>query len=164
MEPDDGLVKDVYTRFGLAAYFGQCFEAGLCTLLLLDARMKGEVASVAEIDALELAHQKKTMGKLIKALQSRTQLPANAEAAMKLALDYRNFLNHRFFRERALDFMSVDGCRRMLAELECIQAVIQKADELCKPLCMALFQFLRIGPEVIEAEYAALMEKARAQA
>jgi hypothetical protein len=161
VDAEEEQIKDVYAHFGLGAYFGQVFETTLCNLLILDARVRGEVANSAEVDALEVAQQKKTMGALIREFRTRTTLPPNAESIMGTALDRRNFLNHHFFRVHAEDFMSEAGRLKMLTELHRIQESIKEADQVATLLCMALMKFLGITPEIIRAEFEALQERAQ---
>ncbi len=44
------------------------------------------------------------------------------------ALELRNFLAHRFFRKRAVEFASFSGREKMLAELKVAQQQFEHAD------------------------------------
>jgi hypothetical protein len=161
MDAEEEQIKEVYAQFGLAAYHGQCFETTLSNILLLDARVKGEVTTLAEIDELELKQQKQTMGVLIRDLRAKVDLPANTQPVIDLALERRNFLNHRFFREHAENFVSEAGRCGMLAELTSIQVAISQANRMGTMLAMALLRFLGITPDKLEQEFEQLMQRAR---
>jgi hypothetical protein len=161
VEAEDEDIKEVYAHFGLAAYFGQCLETTLVNVLMLDARVRGETACLADIEKLEHAHQRKPMGALIKELRKKTTLPLNPDDDIGDALDKRNYLNHRFFREHAEAFLSCSGRQKMLMELAEIQKVLQEADQMMTLVCGALIKFLGITPEMLNADFEELQRKAR---
>jgi hypothetical protein len=45
------------------------------------------------------------------------------------AKEKRNFLAHDYFRERAYDFMTNEGCLGMIAELKSILQLLEDADQ-----------------------------------
>jgi hypothetical protein len=101
---------------------------------------------------MALANQKKTMGRLIGDLRLQTELPESAETIISDALGKRNFLIHHYFRERAEDFMSPAGCRKMIAELEEIKEELEGAFHMASMFALALGSFLGVRPEAIGAE------------
>src|SRR5689334_19094455 len=70
-----------------------------------------------EVDAFSERNFKKTMGGLKTELAKVTSVPPGLEQHLEKALKSRNFITHRFFRERALDFHTGSGRDRMIAEL-----------------------------------------------
>jgi hypothetical protein len=160
LDAEDEEYRDVFTRFGLAAYRVQCLETLLISFLLLDARLNGTAPTVADVEALEVFLQKKkTLGVLISDLRKRVSLPARAEEIMGLAVDKRNFLIHHFFRERAFEFATDAGRKRMLDELRETQAVVYLAEGAAKDLCLALAKVIGLTPEHIEAEVERLRQE-----
>jgi hypothetical protein len=74
------------------------------------------------------------------------------------ALIKRNFLVHHFFREMAEDFISQDGRNRMLAELEGIEDVLKRANDLVSRIYMASAPILGISVDSVEAQLKTLLE------
>ena len=52
---------------------------------------------------------KKTLGRLIRELKKHIDLDNSAEKALKLALDERNFVIHRFFNDNIEQFVTPEG-------------------------------------------------------
>jgi hypothetical protein len=132
--------KEVYAYFGLA-YSNACtFEAGLVNALLyVDylAKVKetyrgpetfDRAAYEAGFDAFMAKQQAATLGALIRRIESLAAMDADLKALVLKALSRRNFLAHRFFWERAVDFMTPDGRNKMIRELEEDVALFDQAD------------------------------------
>jgi hypothetical protein len=79
-----------------------------------------------------------TLGRLISRLKSLVTIPADLENLLEKSLDRRNWLMHQYFRERAIEFLSLDGRDAMVSELESMQMLFAEADEaldkVIKPL------------------------------
>ena len=153
MDIEDEQIRDVYANFGLAAYWGQCLEVSASNILIGNAMIKGEAVTVADIDALELSNQRKTMGILIKAIRSKVTLPPDADEVIDTALERRNFLTHHYFRQRAVDFMSDRGRQRMVEELRDIQDNLEKANEVANGICASMRSYLGISSDMIKVVY-----------
>jgi hypothetical protein len=159
MEEED--CKDIYAQVGLAVYWVQCLETTLTNILLFNGRIRGTAPTEQDLDDLEASLQKqKTLGGLIKQVQTEAKLPETAEALINEALRKRNFLIHHFFRERAYEWVTAAGRARMRAELQETQAILRTADQTATLLCMALAKLLGITPEWINAEAERMKQEA----
>jgi len=135
-DPDYGEQhKTVYAHFGLAIYLSQVLEHGLANaLVVLDLvpRAGNEAAPDTwpdQVDAFYEAHFKRTLGSLVRRLREVTSVPPHLEELLEKALDRRNWLSHHYFRERATDFLSVEGRDRMITELEEVRELFSAADK-----------------------------------
>ena len=69
-------------------------------------------------------------GSLVRDLRRTTQqIPNNFEHAVKRALEYRNWLAHHYFWERAAHFDSAKGRLSMVAELRDIIGFLEALNE-----------------------------------
>lgn len=161
MDSDEEQHKEVYAYFGHAAYWSQCLETTLVNLLICDGKLRGEAQTAEVMDALEATLQKLPLGPLIKKVSAQVDLPADTEEHIRRALPHRNFLMHHFFRERAWEFATEAGRRRMLEELREIQATLCVADKAADTLLLALVRLLGITPEWLDAEYKAMLHEAK---
>jgi hypothetical protein len=162
MDLEEEQHREVYAYFGHAAYWSQCLETTLTNILICDGRIHGTARTAEDVDALETSLQKLPLGPLIKRVSERVQFTSGTEELIKRALSKRNFLMHRFFRERAWEFATVEGRHRMLDELREIQAWLCSADKAAHALQMALVSVLGITPELLEAEFQEMKRKATA--
>lgn len=142
---DEGAeIRDVFAHYGLAMYLAQCLEHGIVLALVytrLLPRERSRAEAVGTISAAEFEKHfdvfmdeqfELTMGGLISRLQTTTKLPTSFKAELKKTRELRNFLAHRYFRERAEDFISNSGRISMLAELQEAQRMFERADEQLK--------------------------------
>jgi len=114
--PDDELVREVFVHFGLAAYLAQVLERGLVNALTSVYGPEPYRLSQAELDQRFEALAEGNPGALPEAL-SRAGLSAEVMPVLRLALRDRHRLIHHFFWDRAAEFMSAEGCHRMLEDL-----------------------------------------------
>lgn len=122
---EDRQVREVYARFGLAVYCGQCVERQLGMVL---ATVYGDLSAIETKDDFDVALDKefaKTMGQMTRDLAKAVKLPAAFEGRLRHAVRERNRLVHPFFWDRAATFVSADGREAMIAELQ------EAADFLC---------------------------------
>jgi hypothetical protein len=145
--------KEVYAYAGLALYAAQCLEKSLENFLCLHGRISGECVTLADLDALEDRVESQTVGRLLHATRSRVQFDNGAEKLLTTALDRRNFLAHRFFKERAIDFLSKAGRAKMISELTQLRERFDEADMVASVICKALQEELGVSDEVIERAY-----------
>lgn len=128
--------KTVYAHFGLAIYLAQCFEHGIVNALaILDLipTRRSLVHSLEEwavsVDEFMDRHFEHTLGQMIRDLKRAASVPAELEAKLAEALKRRNWLAHDYFRERAENFMTIEGKNEMIAELESAQNLFRDADQ-----------------------------------
>lgn len=137
--PDDGSrQKEVYARFGLAAFKAQVFDHALVNLLTVLGMIDGRTKSPEEIDQCFEDLFRKTTGRLIRDVADQARLESQDLVACRTAVAQRNRLIHSFFRDHAEDFMTSHGQQVMLDELGDISDVIQKADDACHRVTMTV--------------------------
>lgn len=161
--PDDGSrQKEVYARFGLTAFMAQVFDHALVNLLTVAGTIEG-TTTVHDIDLISEALFKKTSGALVNDLSGQSGLEAEDLETCRSAVVQRNRLIHRFFRERAENFITSRGQQLMLDELRDIADVIQKADDACHRLKMSLGEPYGFTDDVVDENMRALLERIRSK-
>jgi transcriptional regulator with XRE-family HTH domain len=143
--------KEIFTHFGLAAFWGQHLETTLTIILIANGRLRGTATTREEIDALETGLEK-PLGPLVQKVRAAVQLPEQTVEMINTGVEKRNFLIHRFFRERNLHFKTPAGRQQLLMELRQIQAIICAANKLARELLEGPMKVLGITPETLEAE------------
>jgi hypothetical protein len=119
-QPDDELVKEVFAHYGLAAYLAHVLERSLVNALSTVYGPGPTRLTPTELERRFEDLSKKGLGALGGVL-SEAGLSGPVVARVQAALQDRNRLAHQFFWDHAADFISVEGCERMLADLEEMQ-------------------------------------------
>ena len=136
--PDDGSrQKEVFARFGRAAYKAQVFDHALVNLLTVAGTIDNQMPS-NEIEECAADLFKKTAGALVKDVSRQSRLEVQDLEMCQTAVAERNRLIHRFFREHAENFMCSRGQQLMLDDLDDIADLIQKAGAACHRVMMRL--------------------------
>jgi hypothetical protein len=155
MSAEEDHIRDVYAHYGAAAFFAQVLEKNLIGFLLLQARAADPELTRQGFDDLESRlHTKRTLGQLLKDVQAQVSYDGKSEELMNRALDHRNFLMHRYFWERAEDFMTPAGRETMLTELTALRGLFQEASVLALALCKTAAAAAGTPWSEIEAEFA----------
>lgn len=150
--PDFDDPKEVYAFFGLAMYNANLVEASLINLAVALNLDKAKVITQEVFEAAFGEMEAKTLGQLVKATQRLASTPPELEPVLKRALDKRNFLAHRFFRENAEEFIHEAGKRAMIQELSSMIELFRQADELLTPVYMSLWEKYGVSEEFIQQE------------
>jgi hypothetical protein len=114
--PDDELVKDVFAHYGLAAYLAHALERALVTALTTAYGPRSTKLTEQELDQRFEQLSDRRPATLIRVLRE-AGLSSEIMPAVRGALRDRNRLVHQFFWNQAIEFTTVEGCHRMLAEL-----------------------------------------------
>lgn len=116
MTPEDELVRDVFAHYGLAAYQASCVEHGLAILLAL-------ISGSDQVHRWVYDHRlsrnlEDTFGGLVVNFL-KIPIPAYDPIKKRLAeaVKDRNWLIHHYFWDRAIEFPTDDGCKKMIKEL-----------------------------------------------
>jgi hypothetical protein len=140
LDEESAQIRDVYAHFGLAVYLAQCVEHGIVIALLYTKLIPGEhsrAKSGKAFSATDFERRfdvfmdkqfEETMGGLISRLLKSATLPAGFDIQLIKAKEVRNFLIHRYFRERAEEFVSRTGRQAMLIELKEAQELFEAVD------------------------------------
>jgi hypothetical protein len=145
--------KEVYAQAGLSLYWAQCLEKTLENFLVLHAQVSGECITLTQLDTFEERVEAQTLGRLLSDTRKHVLFKNGAEEFLTRALERRNFLVHRFFKERAEDFVSGAGRDRMIAELIEVRECFRNADLAGSVICKGLQKVLGISDELIEKEF-----------
>ena len=124
----DEVVREVYAQFGLALYAAQVLEHGLANAMAFSAIASDRLPTLEDYDAFLAQKLDRTLGGLIKDLRDHVEIDSALETILKVALLQRNWLAHRYFRERAEVFVSNHGCESMIRELQAAQELFEQAD------------------------------------
>ena len=98
------------------------------------------------MEGVETSLYKKTMGALLKDFRKHVKINDDAiSASLSHALLKRNFLIHRYFRERQDKFGTEQGRMEMLAELVAIENAMRKMTDVTNGMRVALCEALEKG-------------------
>ena len=102
----------------------------------------------------------RTFGRLLKVAKSELSLSEEDADFLSKTLELRNMLVHRYFRERAEDFISEVGRQEMKKELQSILSEFKKADEILTRLYLPLWEKYGVNEEFVQNEFAQMLEAA----
>src|SRR6266487_3858100 len=109
MDPADEEAHEIYARYGLAMYFAQVVEHAIVNLMVALRLPERGRLTVADIDELMNQAFGMTFGRLLGELRRQTDSADHVQEQLDQARETRNWLAHRYFRERAAQFMSPVG-------------------------------------------------------
>jgi hypothetical protein len=139
-------IKQVYAMYGLAAYQAQVLERGLANVLTV-AHTKVSGGNRDDFDAFLEQHLKATMGRLVNLLGPHVVGDGNLLPNLREAMEERNRLAHRFFREHELNFASFSGREEMLAELHGLIQLFEEVDGSLRPVVDRFLASVGMTPE-----------------
>ena len=116
-QPDSETWHDLYTAFGNAVYWAQTLEHTLVNVLALERLVRKERLTGDEFDQFMVRQFKQTLGQLIGTLKASVDVKEGFADRLACALEVRNLLVHRYFRERVQDLTNDEGRRRLIEEL-----------------------------------------------
>lgn len=155
--------REVYAQYGLNMQLVQVLEHAIANAMVLFdlvPEAKGRVTSVEEwqrqFDAYMLTSFEKTLGALVTRIQSAAPIPDSLVSSLRECNAKRNFLAHRFFRERAEKFLSESGRSHMLSELREIQMLLENTIDLFEQTTKLVWQRYGFSDErrqIIYEEY-----------
>ena len=159
-EIDNCCEKEPFAFFGLAAYYAQVLEEAALNLAVV-LRLP-EVNLISQELFLDLYDSlgRRTFGQLLKVAKSNLNLSDEDAEFLGTTLDLRNMLIHRYFRERAEDFISEVGRQEMKKELQTILSEFKKADEILTGLYLPLWEKYGVTEEFFQSEFAQMVEAA----
>ncbi|MGY6564954.1 MAG: hypothetical protein ACXIU5_09485 [Halomonadaceae bacterium] len=117
---DNCCDKEVFAFFGLAAYYAQVLEEAALNLAVVLRLPEVNLISQELFLDLYCSLGRRTFGQLFKVAKSNLNLSDEDAEFLGATLELRNMLIHRFFRERAEDFISEVGRQEMKKELQAI--------------------------------------------
>lgn len=111
-------VKTTFAHFGLAYYEASVLEHEIVNILVVNRLITAQQEDDQLLsDPWNDKFKATTMGMLIRQLEPYMHTDSALAADLVEALELRNHLAHRFWRERAEDFCTEDGRTRMITYL-----------------------------------------------
>jgi hypothetical protein len=158
----EGEHKEVYLHFGIAAFFGQELEVALTSLLFGVSKINRKITSDEDWDSLEKEITKLPLGPLVTEVQKAVDLPPEAAAILQNANKKRKHLIHHFFRDRAFEIVTAAGRKRIIGDLQQIQAQIKVATRIADALLKGIRGMLNISEQDFERGVEEMRREARA--
>lgn len=158
IDDESWQIREVYAKYGLAMYTAQCLETGLVNLLTALKMKQGDKMTRSDIDSFFEENYKKTLGGLISSLRQSMEISENLESDLGELLDLRNYLAHRYFREKAVDLMKEGGRRNMLSELDVIRLKLEDGDKRIDLIFSAYRKKFGISDEMINRKVSELLK------
>ena len=150
----DALTRDVFAHFGLAMYLVQVLEHGIVNAMVISKMPNRRTITRQDIDAFMARQFEKPLGRLLRELAKHIAVPGDVEPLLGEVLAKRNWLAHHYFRERARDFVTGTGCRRMIDELEEVQQLLKHAEQSLDGLVRPIRRRYGVTDEAIAREAA----------
>lgn len=98
-------------------------------------------------------HFENTMARLIKAFRKVAAVSKKLEQNLSQSLQLRNFLVHRYFRERDAVWLTEKGRDSMIAELQEASELFKKTDDLIEEIATPLRYRYGIADEALNRIY-----------
>ncbi len=147
LDPESYQIREVFAYFGRATFTAQCLEQAIIqNLVFFDhfpkaiGTIKDKETWTARFDSFEAAELRRTLGMLIKRLRAEGQVTTSIEEHLDEVLEKRNWLAHRYFNERAVEFSQTDGRAKMLEELQDVYDLFRKVEvminEITRPVSL----------------------------
>jgi hypothetical protein len=134
VERDDSMTdesyhhRELYAQFGLTIYAAQVLEMGVINLLsVVDALPRAK--SQSEYDRLVAELMTRTLGRTVKRLRSLLAHEPQLCTDLESALEQRNYVAHRFWRERVQLVATARGRNRLISELTDIRELFEAVDD-----------------------------------
>jgi hypothetical protein len=142
----------MYLEAGRALMEAQNLEMFLSSLIAIQQSRFPKSTNVPRLSDLYAEHDRKTLGRLLKDVKKHVNLDSDFEKDLQQALNYRNLLVHRYFRE-ATERYGYSEAKR-LAPLE-LRKITMFLNEMTKSVISITFGYatkLGLTPEILNDE------------
>lgn len=143
-DTDEELIREVYSRYGLAMYMAQVLEHGMVNAVIimhtLDTRRShaDEESWLVAFDAAYESGLAKTYGNMLRQLETLNGFPPDLLARLRAAKEDRDVLAHRFFRQNDVAFLNPRGRTAMIVwcedRIELFKALSDEVDAFLEPI------------------------------
>lgn len=157
---DEDKIREVYARYGLAMYMAQCIERGLGVLLAGAWGPGPSRIGKTEYEKLLGWSFRQALGGLIRKVRQQVSVDDDLEAQLADALNKRNWLAHRYFWDRSVQFCSPDSLDLMIVELQEIVDAFELLDGRLRSLSEKWLKELGVADEQLQAGLRDLLESA----
>ena len=117
MRMTDELEKDVFAYFGLAIFQSNCLEDALHCCLATVWNPNANTYTQAAYDETMKRLEAQTIGSLLRSARESGLAPDSLCDRIAEAVEKRNWLAHRYFRDQTLSLQRAAGQRQMITEL-----------------------------------------------
>jgi len=117
MDDEDYHTREVYANFGLAIYHAQVLEHGVVNLLTFAKLFPDPAATRQAYDTAMDHHFSQVFGRLAKEVTPYLGNDAELLTDLKHAVEVRNHLVHRYWRQKIGLTQTARGRNRMIGEL-----------------------------------------------
>ena len=159
--PDYDDPKEIYAFFGLAFYKANVLEHGVLNLAVALLAQGDQGITVGEVNRLYESFDNKTFGHILTVAKRRYKFTENFSNDLGLALKYRNYLAHAFFREHDIDILPPVGQKKMIDELIEILVHLSKVDEVIDGHWMTAWERYGVTKEWVDKQIKSNVEAAR---
>lgn len=146
MEQEE-LIKEVYARFGLAYYFGECLHKQLCLIYTLGEYQDSSVITKPRVEERMKYAFSLTLGVLKNEILNL--IPNEFRDELSQAVNKRNYLSHHFWFEKAHLFFPTTGIYKMINELEEYQKCFEQIDSKLTKAFENRFKSLGITDDLV---------------
>jgi hypothetical protein len=157
MDTADEETREVYARYGLAMYFAQVVEQAIVNLMIALRLPERGALTKRDIDQFMDGAFAMTFGRLLKELRQLGQPTEFVQRDLDQARDMRNWLAHRYFGDRAVQFMSPAGRVVMIEELDDATNLFLQVDETLERLSAEVRAANNVGEDAVRQEYEQLL-------
>ena len=130
IDSESEQIQEVFAHFGLAMLQAQALERQLAIILVTKYGPGLNSINGTERDKILEGLFSKTLDTLVSKVGTAPQLSEDEQEQLQEALKKRNWLVHRYFWERAKEFLSEPGRASMIEELLETAELFQSLDEL----------------------------------
>jgi hypothetical protein len=152
--------KELYARFGLAVYLAQLTEYALITLMVASRLSQRGHLTRNEVNSVTQRASRKTLGILIRDLKRHIVVPVTLARDLYKAIELRNRLVHRYFRQREVEMVTPEGRGAMIEELKEWRDFLEDVNETLDKMTQDMMAEQGVTEEVIAAEMERLVEGA----
>ena len=145
---EDGRHKLVYAYFGLAVYIGQCLEE-MFSFMLRAHKIVDKEKPIDEIfDSND--REKKTFGNYVNEIKQVYEISDEVYEDLKSVLQKRNYLIHRYFKDKISKFYSTLGQEEMILDFCHFIDQSERLEDNLKNYLTEYHKRLGITPEKLE--------------
>ena len=127
-------VVPVLAEFGGAVHIAQRLEFGLTLLLAFAVKFDDATIGKSTVERLATNDAEKTLGELWHAVKKSEYVTRAEQKKIRKAIKERNILVHNYLIDKGELLLTREGRSEMLADIQRIQTLLRKADEIVESL------------------------------
>lgn len=127
-------VVPVFAEFGGAVHIAQRLEFGLTLLLAFAVKFDDATIGKSTVERLATNDAEKTLGELWHAVKKSEYVTRAEQKKIRKAIKERNILVHNYLIDKGELLLTREGRSEMLADIQRIQILLRKADEIVESL------------------------------